>query len=447
MKKLTLLIFTAYTFNATAQSNIGMNTTSPDASALLDITANNRGLLIPRLALTASNVAAPVTTPALSLLIFNTATAGIAPNDVKPGYYYWNGTKWVGIGTGNAWELLGNSGTTAGTNFIGTTDAQDLVVKTNNVENMRISNTSWNVGIGTNAPAARLHVAGGGPIGAGIEMSSSLTSYTSSTALSLINTDLTPNNMINIYFGDNNIGGANAILGARYTSHVTGSKSTDFEFYNTDVGTFKMPMIIKSNGYVGIGTAAPTEKLDIAGNVKFSNALMPAGNAGTAGQVLTSAGAGIAPTWGASAAMPAGLVLHFANITAPAGYLECNGQAVSRTTYAPLFTAIGTLYGAGDGSTTFNVPDLRGEFIRGADNARGVDAGRVMGSSQADMFKSHNHNSFQMWNQAAGWSAAITNSYAYGWYTGDPSTQVASSNTGGTENRPRNVAMMPCIKF
>lgn len=66
----------------------------------------------------------------------------------------------------------------------------------------------------------------------------------------------------------------------------------------------------------------------------------------------------------------------------PAGYLELAGQAISRTTYSALFALFGTTYGAGDGSTTFNLPDLRGEFVRGWDHGRGVDSGRTLGSFQ-----------------------------------------------------------------
>jgi phage-related tail fiber protein len=73
-----------------------------------------------------------------------------------------------------------------------------------------------------------------------------------------------------------------------------------------------------------------------------------------------------------------GKISMFARSTAPSGYLKCNGAAISRTTYEALFSAIGTTFGAGDGSTTFNIPDLRGEFIRGWDDARGVDSGRVV---------------------------------------------------------------------
>ncbi len=78
----------------------------------------------------------------------------------------------------------------------------------------------------------------------------------------------------------------------------------------------------------------------------------------------------------------AGQITHCASGVIPQGWLECNGAAVSRTVYGTLFAAIGTNYGAGDGANTFNLPDLRGEFIRGADRGRGVDPGRAVGSAQ-----------------------------------------------------------------
>lgn len=75
--------------------------------------------------------------------------------------------------------------------------------------------------------------------------------------------------------------------------------------------------------------------------------------------------------------IPAGSLTAYAGSTAPTGWLLCYGQAVSRTTYASLFTAIGTAYGAGDGSTTFNLPDLRGRAVAGLDNMGGSDAARL----------------------------------------------------------------------
>ena len=75
----------------------------------------------------------------------------------------------------------------------------------------------------------------------------------------------------------------------------------------------------------------------------------------------------------------------------PVGWIPADGRALSRTTYAALFAAIGTTYGSGDGSTTFNVPDLRGEFLRGWDDGRGVDSGRALGSAQAQQVQFHKH--------------------------------------------------------
>lgn len=149
--------------------NVGINGSgaTAHASALLDLDdaagGNNKGLLIPRIPLTAINAAAPVASPALSLLVYNTASASTGTNAVSPGYYYWDGAKWVRFAYnasgsfGEAWTTLGNAGTNPTTNFVGTTDAQDLVFRTNNLEAVRI-NTLGNVGVGTNNPLYRLHV-------------------------------------------------------------------------------------------------------------------------------------------------------------------------------------------------------------------------------------------------------------------------------------------------
>lgn len=139
-----------------------------------------------------------------------------------------------------------------------------------------------------------------------------------------------------------------------------------------------------------------------------------------------------------AAAVPSGAVFYFAMTSVPTGYLACNGSAVSRTTYAALFTAIGTTFGTGDGSTTFNLPDLRGEFVRGYDNGRGVDAGRVFGSAQADEIKAHTHD-ILTYNQETG-SGRVTEG-------GSPvGGTYATESTGGAETRPRNVALLACIK-
>jgi hypothetical protein len=155
-KQIFALVLSVYTLQVAAQS-VGINTLAPDASAVLDVKATDKGMLLPRIALTATNIAAPIVAPVTSLLVYNTATAGVIPNNVKPGYYYWDGTKWLSIG-GDSWRLTGNAGTTSATNFLGTIDAQDLVLKTNNAEALRILNTNGFVGIGTIAPQRKLHL-------------------------------------------------------------------------------------------------------------------------------------------------------------------------------------------------------------------------------------------------------------------------------------------------
>jgi hypothetical protein len=141
----------------TAQ-NVGIGTSTPHASARLHVYDTQRGVLIPNVALTAQNSSSPITSPAVSLLVYNTATAGAGANAVSPGYYYWNGTRWVRLltgtnGGGEAWLTLGNAGTNPTTNFIGTTDAQPLVFRTNNLERMRIFSTGQ-VGVNTGAAIA-----------------------------------------------------------------------------------------------------------------------------------------------------------------------------------------------------------------------------------------------------------------------------------------------------
>lgn len=125
---------------------VGIGTITP--SAALDISSTNDGLLLPRIALN-NTTTATVTTPTVSELVYNTSTVG----DVTPGFYYWDGGKWIRLisstSTSNSWALLGNSGTVAGTNFLGTTDNQDLIFKRNNVQSGKISFT--NVSLGVNA--------------------------------------------------------------------------------------------------------------------------------------------------------------------------------------------------------------------------------------------------------------------------------------------------------
>ena len=162
--------------------------------------------------------------------------------------------------------------------------------------------------------------------------------------------------------------------------------------------------------------------------------------------------------------MPSGTVLYFAGQTAPAGWLKANGAAVSRTAYAALFAAIGTTYGAGDFLNTFNLPDLRGEFLRGWDDGRGVDPGRGFGFGQADDVRQHYHGiGYISPNNDDGafvvrnWTTTEQQTLQFINGNGNSAIRIlsASSNLSTTnaidesagETRPRNVALLAIIKI
>lgn len=138
----------------------------------------------------------------------------------------------------------------------------------------------------------------------------------------------------------------------------------------------------------------------------------------------------------------------------PDGWLPCNGATISRTTYSRLFTVIGTTYGAGDGTTTFNIPDLRGEFIRGFDDGRGVDAGRAFGSGQNGEVEAHRHDM----NIVATQNGTLADSgpgslrgATSGLRRDTEGTPIQLTDTialnDGAETRPRNIAMNYIIKY
>lgn len=195
--------------------------------------------------------------------------------------------------------------------------------------------------------------------------------------------------------------------------------------------------------------------------------------------------------------VPPGSVIYYAMSTPPTGYIKANGASLLRTSYPALFTALGTFYGAVD-STHFNIPDLRGEFIRGLDDGRGLDAGRVLGSVQASDFASHSHTASsgsQSTNHAHAFSDTSSSTSSAGAHThgiagtanvpdeggwsyrnvgastsvlsgsaGAHTHTVAVSGTtginnashshiitvnpnGGADTRPRNISQLACIKY
>lgn len=137
---------------------------------------------------------------------------------------------------------------------------------------------------------------------------------------------------------------------------------------------------------------------------------------------------------------PSGNVAYTARSTPPVGWLAANGALISRTVYSTLFAAIGTTYGVGDGTTTFALPDLRGEFVRGLDSGRGVDTGRALGSAQSDALKSHQHSVAAAPYLTHGFIAGGGNAFS-------TDSQSTTGLTGGTETRPRNIALLAIIKW
>ncbi|HVX52689.1 MAG TPA: tail fiber domain-containing protein [Chitinophagaceae bacterium] len=134
-----------------SSGKVGIGTTTPNTSSLLEIKSTNKGILIPRMTLAQRNA---IASPATGLLIYQT--------DNNPGFFYYSGSSWTGIQQkGKTWSTTGNPGTTPGTNYIGTSDAQDLVFKTNAMQRMRILKTGL-VGIGTATPAYPLDVESAG---------------------------------------------------------------------------------------------------------------------------------------------------------------------------------------------------------------------------------------------------------------------------------------------
>lgn len=192
-----------------------------------------------------------------------------------------------------------------------------------------------------------------------------------------------------------------------------------------------------SRGLIKLATAPAAQA-----GVNATDAITPA----TLAAVLAALGVQLSPP---------GQVAAFARSSAPTGWLKANGAAVSRVTYSALFTAIGTVFGVGDGSTTFNLPDLRGEWLRGLDDGRGVNAGRALGSYEAWALPQHNH----LLPTSAGTSVSPVPTIADGSWTlntdanAEPSAGVSATTIGvapgvatAIENRVRNVALLYCVK-
>ncbi|MGZ0703791.1 phage tail-collar fiber domain-containing protein [Pseudomonas piscis] len=148
-----------------------------------------------------------------------------------------------------------------------------------------------------------------------------------------------------------------------------------------------------------------------------------------------------------------GAIVYFPFNAPPNGFLRANGAAVSRVIYARLFARIGTMYGVGDGSTTFNVPDGRAVFPRGLDDGRGLDPGRTIGSTQLDQLQGHAHAPPSAASGFTVYTPGIGGPSSGGGLNIAPQTGgvIADGFSGaprvGAETRPINLALLACIKY
>lgn len=160
---------------------------------------------------------------------------------------------------------------------------------------------------------------------------------------------------------------------------------------------------------------------------------------------------------GVGTSLPAGIIMPFAGEASkiPAGWELCDGRAISRTTFRDLFNVIGTVWGEGDGSSTFHLPDMQGMFLRGHDPSQLVDVdagtrsatnpggntGNSVGTTQGYQVQAHSHTiNGEFNNQCCGADIAM-----YTYYNGNPRS-TSTVNYGGSETRPVNVAVNYIIK-
>ncbi len=256
MKKYYILLsgaMLAATLQTQAQTKIG-GTGAPDGSAMLEVTGgtgNNKGILPPRLTTVQRDA---ITSPATGLMIYNTTANQLQVN---------TGTAaapvWTGSGTGTTWNTAGNAGTTPATNFIGTTDVQPLVLRTNNAEKLRVT-TAGNVGIGTTTPLYNVHVAGNNGTAITVENTDS-TNFDYATFRAIIANNGNP--IQTSVFAQVNSGNPNGGIGGIQTN-----TANPLVFATGQAGgsPIERMRIDNATGRVGIGTATPRSLLSITPN-------------------------------------------------------------------------------------------------------------------------------------------------------------------------------------
>jgi microcystin-dependent protein len=239
-----------------------------------------------------------------------------------------------------------------------------------------------------------------------------------------------------------------------FTSKTSTNDVIDGADIDTELGNLVTSVASKANKVIS-ATANNIPKLSAAGDLVDSGILdtdlyhIGSTNITTIAQGGTGEST-LAGTKSALGSTETGSVITWLTSTAPTNYLECNGAAVSRTVYDDLFAVVGTQFGIGDGSTTFNLPDFRGYFLRGWDHGAGIDpdagsrtdrgdgtTGDNVGTIQQDEFESHTHTFGIETEGTAGGGDSVDNS---------ADADYTTNARGGNETRPKNINVMYCIR-
>jgi hypothetical protein len=302
---------------ATVFAQVGIGTSTPNASSILELQASDKGLLLPRVALTDVNLAAPLSTHVQGMVVYNT-TATIAGHvGNAEGIWRNDGTKWLkgsGVGTsstGSDWSLTGNAGTTVGTNFIGTTDAQDLMFKVDNTPSGRINIDKENTSLGYGS-----NNSGGGNTAIGFN-ALSINTNGSNVAVGSRVLEASTNAKYNVGLGYNALklstgGSGNIAVGAYAGDAITtgseniiigGSQDTPTattnRFLNIGGAIFGTGLTgnqLAPAGNIGIGKVAPAEKLDVAGSFHNQTQLTTSGRYTGVYSGINAFGAGLETT-------------------------------------------------------------------------------------------------------------------------------------------------------
>lgn len=457
-----------------AQVKIGDNATSINTASLLELETTNKGFVLPRVSLTDVSSSSPLASGLLTgTIVYNTNSGTTGGSGT--GVYYWDGSKWNFLASSttslNYWSLTGNSGLSASTNFIGTTDAVDFVVKTNNATRIRIKSNTGFVGINTTAPSERLHVVGNfylnGAFMPGGDAGTSGYILTSAGA-GIPSIWTNPNSLAWALTGNS---GTNAS-----TNFIGTNDATDFVAKTNNIERMR----VTSGGNIGINTSSPGSTLDVKGTLRLSGsssgyvALAPAAAAGattytlpsadgTAGQALVTNGSGTL-SWAITAAT-IGTIGTGATIQGTAtGKYYCTGSYITLPP-GKFIVNVYMMLSSNPSSMTQTIPNIPGSFfIKSffADASLGTTAGATVSPAlpQSNVSPdvvgngkliSGSLNVGQTYNPISG-SVVINNtsgankSYYYwaGWVS---LTNVSSSNSlpliGGTFYGEDNIVAYP----